>query len=184
MAEIIKKEVDVKESEIISTVEETCFVNIPEDDIKLENTEIQGENIVREFDPLHSEPKPKRIKKCKDGYPCSKCEHTATTARDLKRRVESKHEGVRYPCLKRDYAATQAGHLKFHIESKHDGVRYLCSQCKHSTTTASDLKRHVESKHEGVRYPCSACNFVATRASNLKAHVENKKRSEVSLFSM
>ena len=38
----MKKEVDVKESEIISTVEETCFVNIPEDDIKLENTEIQG----------------------------------------------------------------------------------------------------------------------------------------------
>ena len=45
MAEIMKKEVDVKESEIISTsstVEETCFVNIPEDDIKLENTEIKG----------------------------------------------------------------------------------------------------------------------------------------------
>ena len=42
MAEIMKKEVDVKESEIISTVEEICFVNIPEDEIKQENTEIQG----------------------------------------------------------------------------------------------------------------------------------------------
>ena len=42
MAEIIKKEVYVKESEITSTVEETCFVNISEDDIKLENTEIKG----------------------------------------------------------------------------------------------------------------------------------------------
>ena len=42
MAEIIKQEVDVKESEITSTVEDTCFVNIPEVDIKLENTEIQG----------------------------------------------------------------------------------------------------------------------------------------------
>ena len=42
MAEIMKKEVDVKDSEITSTVEDTCFVNIPEDDIKLENTEIQG----------------------------------------------------------------------------------------------------------------------------------------------
>ena len=44
MAEIMKKEVDVKESEIISTsstVKETCFVIIPEDDIKLENTEIK-----------------------------------------------------------------------------------------------------------------------------------------------
>ena len=30
MAEIIKQEVDVKESEITSTVEETCLVNIHE----------------------------------------------------------------------------------------------------------------------------------------------------------
>ena len=38
----MKKETDVKESEILSTVEETCFVNVPEDDIKRENTEIQS----------------------------------------------------------------------------------------------------------------------------------------------
>ena len=42
MAEIMKKEVDVKESEITSTGEDTCFVNIPEDEVKLENTEIKG----------------------------------------------------------------------------------------------------------------------------------------------
>jgi len=42
MSEIMKKEVDVKEFEITSTVEETCFMNIPEDDIKLENTGIKG----------------------------------------------------------------------------------------------------------------------------------------------
>ena len=42
MAETMKKEVDLKESVITSTVEETCFVDIPEDDIKQENTEIQG----------------------------------------------------------------------------------------------------------------------------------------------
>ena len=42
MAEIIKQEVDVKESEITSTVEDTCFVNIADVDIKLENTEVQG----------------------------------------------------------------------------------------------------------------------------------------------
>ena len=42
MAEIVKKELNVKESEIISTVEEAYFVNILEDDIKLENAEKQG----------------------------------------------------------------------------------------------------------------------------------------------
>ena len=44
MAENVKKELDVKDSDIISTVEETCFVYVPEDDIKLENTEIQGDH--------------------------------------------------------------------------------------------------------------------------------------------
>ena len=42
MAENVKKEVNFKESEIISTVEEACFVNILEDEIKLENAEKQG----------------------------------------------------------------------------------------------------------------------------------------------
>jgi len=41
MAEIMKKEVYFKESEITSTVEDKCF-NIPEEDIKLENTDIKG----------------------------------------------------------------------------------------------------------------------------------------------
>jgi len=65
-----------------------------------------GENIVCGFDPLQSEPKPKIIKKSNDGYPCSKCEQTATTARDLKRHVESKNKDKRYSWPKCDYAAT------------------------------------------------------------------------------
>ena len=43
MAEMIKEELDVKDCKITSTVvEDACFVNIPEDQIKLENTEIKG----------------------------------------------------------------------------------------------------------------------------------------------
>ena len=42
MAEIMKREIDVKDFEMTPTVEDTCFVNIPEDEIKMENTEIRG----------------------------------------------------------------------------------------------------------------------------------------------
>ena len=39
MAEILKEELDVKDCKIASSViEDTYFVNIPEDEIKLENT--------------------------------------------------------------------------------------------------------------------------------------------------
>ena len=47
MAENMNKKSDVKKSEITSTVEDTCFVNIPEEEIKLENAEIQGKLIKR-----------------------------------------------------------------------------------------------------------------------------------------
>ena len=42
MAEIMKKELDVNGFEMTSTVEDTCFVNIPEDEIKMENKGVQG----------------------------------------------------------------------------------------------------------------------------------------------
>ena len=42
MAEIIKNELDVKDFEMTSTVEDTCFVNIPESEIKMENIEVKG----------------------------------------------------------------------------------------------------------------------------------------------
>ena len=43
MAEFIKKEVSTNESEMTSTaVEDTCFVNLHKDEIKLENVGIQG----------------------------------------------------------------------------------------------------------------------------------------------
>ena len=42
MVEIMKKELDVKEFETTSTVEDTCFINISEDKIKMENIEVQG----------------------------------------------------------------------------------------------------------------------------------------------
>ena len=76
-----------------------------------------GENVVCGLDPL--QPKPKRSKKSKDGNPSFKFEQTATTARDLKIHVESKHKSKRYPCSKCEYAATRADNLKRHVESKH-----------------------------------------------------------------
>jgi len=52
-------------------------------------------------------------------YTCSQCEHVATRASDLKRHVESIHEGVRYPCSQSEHVATTASHLKSHVKNKH-----------------------------------------------------------------
>ena len=65
-----------------------------------------GENMVLGYDPLQSEPKPKRIKKSLNGYLCSQCENIASKASHLKKHFESKHEEVRHPCLLCEYVAT------------------------------------------------------------------------------
>ena len=59
-----------------------------------------------------------------------------------------------YPCSQFEYIATEAGNLKKNVESKHEGVRYPRPNCEYAAIKASHLKRHVENKHEGVRYPC------------------------------
>lgn len=46
-----------------------------------------GENLVHGFDPVQSEPKPKKIKKSQDEH--SQCEHAATTVRNLKTHVKT-----------------------------------------------------------------------------------------------
>jgi len=46
------------------------------------------------------------------------------------------YKGVRFPCAQCEYTATTAGNLKKHIENKHEGVRYSCYQCEYSATTA------------------------------------------------
>ena len=38
----MKKELDIKDFEMTSTVENTCFIDIPEDEIKMENIEVKG----------------------------------------------------------------------------------------------------------------------------------------------
>ncbi|XP_023333502.1 zinc finger protein 197 isoform X2 [Eurytemora carolleeae] len=154
-------------------VEDTCFVNKPEDEIKLTNTGIQGEIFVRGLDPLPSEPKLNRIKKSiEDGYSCSQCEYFATEYSNLKKHIKSKHEG--YSCSHCDYSASTASNLRIHVESKHEGARYLCPNCEYIASTASYLKIHIKNKHEGVRYPCPHCEYIASTASYLKIHIKNK----------
>ena len=42
MAEMVQNELNVKDFETTSTLEETCFVEIQKDEIKLESIELKG----------------------------------------------------------------------------------------------------------------------------------------------
>ena len=49
-----------------------------------------------------------------------------------------------------EYKAKYKGDLKKHLESQHQGVCYLCNKCDYRAKYKGDLKKHVESQHEGV----------------------------------
>ena len=52
-------------------------------------------------------------------FPCNQCGFSATTGFNLKRHIESQHEGIRYPCDQCDYKATQPLLLKKHKMRRH-----------------------------------------------------------------
>ena len=71
-------------------------------------------------------------------YHCDICEHVATTARNLRNHIESKHEGVRHLCHKCEYTATRLGDLQNHIKIKHEELRYPCGKCEYTASTAGE----------------------------------------------
>ena len=52
--------------------------------------------------------------------------------------------------------------LKKHIESIHEGVCNPCSECDYKVTTNDYPMKHIESIHKGDRYSCSQCEYKAT----------------------
>ena len=57
-------------------------------------------------------------------------ENAATTAGNLKRRVEINHKGVRYPCSECEYSAIQKRNLK-KMKKINKVEKHLFSYCKH-----------------------------------------------------
>ena len=104
-------------------------------------------------------------------YPCLKCGMDFKTPQNLKRHVESIHEGIRYNCDQCDYQATQSTDIKRHKEYKHEGIKYNCEECDYKATTTGSLKLHVDSRHRGVRYPCNFCEHKSTTMASLGLHI-------------
>ena len=78
---------------------------------------------------------------------CKSCDYKNVNRSNLKRHVESVHEGKRHPCSHCDYQATQLGHLKRHIKSSHEGIKYSCSHCDYQATQNNNLRLHVIRVH-------------------------------------
>ena len=65
--------------------------------------------------------------------------------------------------------------MKRHIETVHEGKRTQCLNCSASFSRKSDLKRHHEAVHEGKRTACTICSTSFSRKTDLKRHIDDMR---------
>ena len=119
---------------------------------------------------------------------CTICGTSFGRISDLKRHIETVHEGKRKK-RERSYAPVHQANktqcpicsgyfgrktdLKRHMETVHEGKRTHCPQCSASFARKTDLKRHIETVHEGKKAQCPICSASFSRQTDLKRHVES-----------
>ena len=119
---------------------------------------------------------------------CTICGTSFGRISDLKRHIETVHEGKRKKRNRSYEPVHQANKtqcpicsgyfgrktdLKRHMETVHEGKRTHCPQCSASFARKTDLKRHIETVHEGKKAQCPICSASFSRQTDLKRHVES-----------
>ena len=113
---------------------------------EIKTEEIYIENIKTEQNEIESTADYSTLAK---NAQCFQCNKTFSRARDLKRHINTVHEGLKpHKC---NICGKAYNDLKRHINSVHDGLKqhtFLCF-CGEGFSEARDLKRHINSIHEG-----------------------------------
>ena len=71
---------------------------------------------------------------------CTQCPYEASK-QQLKKHTEKVHN-INFPCTLCDFSATTAGNLKKHIEEKHNGTKFPCDKCLYKASTPGHVKFH------------------------------------------
>ena len=104
---------------------------------------------------------------------CLQCSASFARKNDLKRHIEAVHEGKQAKCVICSASFSRKTDLKRHVETVHEGKRAHCPQCSASFARKTDLKRHIETVHEGKKAQCTICSASFSRQTDLRRHVES-----------
>merc|ERR1712126_184999 len=86
-------------------------------------------------------------KNLKGKFDCEQCKSQFGQKIDLRRHMESIHEGVKYTYNQCDYKATYLISLRRHIQSLHEGEMFSCDNCDYQSSWQTHLHRHKKAKH-------------------------------------
>ena len=118
---------------------------------------------------------------------CDKCEYQSYGKYQLKRHIQSVHEGLKQPQQKRrliaqcemcDYKCADRSKLAMHMGGKHGVNRSIlyCDQCDFTSSYSSSIINHKKVKHDINRESlrCNYCDFVTQSKQSLQMHIDNK----------
>ena len=110
----VAKALEVKEiSENIADTQK--LIQDTDDSEELESNLLEAENLETENIDRKKHKKMYLV----SSHECSECGKSLRNPRNLKRHLESIHNGLKYPCDQCDFNASQKYHLKSHIKAKH-----------------------------------------------------------------
>ena len=113
-----------------------------------------------------------------DNYPCSHCSYEASDLGLLEIHIKSVHGGVfKHSCRQCGELFSKRTNLKRHIQTIHEGLKYNCKQCDYQNQERALLINHIKSEHAGVRYVCKQCFKQFKKKMSLKLHIQKKHDS-------
>ena len=122
----------------------------------------------------------KEIKKASEDkiHKCKHCEKTFTEDRNMKRHIQTVHEGIRdFKCDECQMTFGLKQVLQRHIQSsghKSQIEENCCDKCQKTFTTKLSLKRHIDVIHEGKKENiCQYCGKAYGYINHLVSHQKN-----------
>lgn len=110
-------------------------------------------------------------------YKCSICDYAAKTKLEVRRHIQSDHEGRKRTCSDCDFQCPfkSRSTMVKHMESVHgilDNSIHKCDYCDYTTTQSlQNLADHINAKHaKAIKYCCSICSFSTYSKYSLKLH--------------
>ncbi|KAK4301650.1 hypothetical protein Pmani_026208 [Petrolisthes manimaculis] len=129
------------------------------------------------------------------GYVCTQCNYKTNRSHDLKRHLQSRHQGT----LQRPYRCpVTGGGTGDHFSGQSATIAtnlttttvllpeqcviqgtQTCPFCPYRSFSNTDMGRHIRQHTRDSPYRCHHCNYQTTRSNDLKRHVQSRHEGRI-----
>ena len=144
---------------------------------EVKHTKCSGCKCWRE-DALFLNRKGRRLKtcsKCRDRFPCDKCDYKFQYKSDLEGHIKMVHDKIKdFECDKCDYKCSKNENLQQHINRVHYKIKdFECDKCDYKCSNNGHLNAHIKMVHDKIKdFVCDKCKYKFSTNSDLQRHIK------------